>query len=57
MEWLWRTGDQSEALRVYIRLRGILASRLQLEPGARITALYHAIERDRTLGVRPKTAS
>jgi DNA-binding SARP family transcriptional activator len=50
MEWLWRRGDQSEALRVYVRLRGLLASRLQLEPGPRITALFHAIERDRTVG-------
>jgi DNA-binding SARP family transcriptional activator len=50
MEWLWRRGDQSEALRVYVRLRGLLASRLQLEPGPRLTALYHAIERDRSTG-------
>ena len=46
MEWLWRNGDQAEAVRVYARLRDQLASRLQLEPDPRVTELYHAIRRD-----------
>jgi DNA-binding SARP family transcriptional activator len=48
MEWLWRNGDHAEAIRVYARLRDLLASRLQLEPDAKVAALYHAIRRDRT---------
>jgi LuxR family maltose regulon positive regulatory protein len=49
---LWRKGDAAEALRVYSRLREILSSRLQLEPDPEITALYHAIRRDRTVGAK-----
>jgi LuxR family maltose regulon positive regulatory protein len=50
MASLWRKGDAAEALRVYCRLRDVLASRLQLEPDPEITALYHAIRRDRSVG-------
>jgi DNA-binding SARP family transcriptional activator len=50
MDWLWRKGDQAEALRAYVRLRDALAGRLQLEPDPQITALYHAIRRDRSAG-------
>jgi LuxR family maltose regulon positive regulatory protein len=48
MEWLWRKGDQAEAVRVYGRLRDALATKLQLEPEPKITALYHAIRGDRS---------
>ncbi len=47
MEWLWRAGDPAEAVRVYIRLRDVLARRLQLEPDPRLTALYDAIRHER----------
>ena len=47
MEWLWRNGDQAEAVRVYARLRDVLAARLQLEPDHAVTALYEAIRRRR----------
>jgi DNA-binding SARP family transcriptional activator len=47
MEWLWRTGDHAAAVRVYLRLRETLASKLQLEPKPEAAALYHAIRRDR----------
>jgi LuxR family maltose regulon positive regulatory protein len=47
MEWLWRNGDQAEAVRVYARLRDVLASRLHLEPDDNVTALYDAIRRRR----------
>ena len=50
MDWLWRKGEPAEALRVYVRLRDGLASRLQLEPDPKITALYNAIRRDRNMG-------
>jgi DNA-binding SARP family transcriptional activator len=50
MEWLSLRRDKAEALRVYTRLRDLLASRLQLEPDPKITALYHAIRRDRSVG-------
>lgn len=50
MEWLSLRRDKAEALRVYTRLRDLLASRLQLEPDPKITALYHAIRRDRSMG-------
>ena len=50
MDWLWRKGEPAEALRVYVRLRDGLASRLQLEPDPKITALYTAIRRDRNMG-------
>jgi LuxR family transcriptional regulator, maltose regulon positive regulatory protein len=43
MEWLWRNGEQAEAVRVYSRLRDALASRLQLEPDPKLTQLYQAI--------------
>ena len=49
MEWLALKRDKAEALRVYGRLRDVLASRLQLEPDPQITALYHAIRRDRSV--------
>jgi LuxR family maltose regulon positive regulatory protein len=45
MEWLWRNGDQAEAVRAYLRLHDVLAKRLQLEPDPKITALFHAIRR------------
>ena len=54
MEWLWRNGDQAEAVRVYARLRDMLAARLQLEPDHKVTALYDAIRR---LHVPPPLAS
>jgi DNA-binding SARP family transcriptional activator len=44
---LWQH-DPGEALRVYHQLRDALASRLQLEPDPKITALFHAIRRNRT---------
>jgi LuxR family maltose regulon positive regulatory protein len=47
MEWLCRKGDQADAVRVYGRLRDALATKLQLEPEPKLTALYHAIHRDR----------
>jgi DNA-binding SARP family transcriptional activator len=50
MDWLWRKGDQAEALRAYVRLRDALASRLQVEPDPTITALYHTIRSDRSAG-------
>jgi LuxR family transcriptional regulator, maltose regulon positive regulatory protein len=43
MEWLWRNGEQAEAVRVYVRLREQLATRLQLEPDPKVTQLYLAI--------------
>ncbi len=46
MEWLWRNGDQAEAVRAYTRLRDQLASRLQLEPDPRVTELYQLIRGD-----------
>jgi DNA-binding SARP family transcriptional activator len=49
-EWLWRTGDQAEAVRAYLRLRDLLAKRLQLEPDPKISALYEAIRHDRATG-------
>jgi DNA-binding SARP family transcriptional activator len=50
MEWLSLKRDKTEALRVYARLRDALASKLQLEPDPKITALYHTIRRDRSVG-------
>ena len=50
MEWLSLKRDKAEALRAYTRLRDLLASRLQLEPDPKTTALYHAIRRDRPVG-------
>jgi LuxR family maltose regulon positive regulatory protein len=50
MEWLSLRRNKTEALRVYARLRDALASKLQLEPDPKITALYHAIRRDRSAG-------
>ncbi len=50
MEWLSLRRNKTEALRVYTRLRDALASKLQLEPDPKITALYHAIRRDRSAG-------
>jgi len=47
MEWLWRKGEQAEAVRVYAQLRDVLASKLQLEPDPKITTLYHRIRLDR----------
>jgi DNA-binding SARP family transcriptional activator len=47
MEWLWRKGDQAEAILAYVRLRDLLAKRLQLEPDPAVTALYETIRRDR----------
>ena len=49
MSWLWRNGESATAIQVYTRLRDGLARRLQLEPDARTTELYHAIRRDRML--------
>jgi DNA-binding SARP family transcriptional activator len=49
MAWLSRSGDSAEAVQVYLRFRDGLARRLQLEPDARTTELYHAIRRDRML--------
>jgi DNA-binding SARP family transcriptional activator len=50
MEWLWRNGDQAEAVRAYVRLHDVLAKRLQLEPDPKITALFDAIRRNRASG-------
>jgi DNA-binding SARP family transcriptional activator len=47
MEWLWRKGDHAEAIRVYGRLRDALATKLQLEPDAKLAELYHVIRGDR----------
>jgi DNA-binding SARP family transcriptional activator len=50
MDWLWHRGDHAEAMRVYLRLKALLASSLQLEPKPEATALYEAIRRDRAVG-------
>jgi LuxR family transcriptional regulator, maltose regulon positive regulatory protein len=50
MEWLWRKGEPTEALRAYGRLQEVLARRLQLEPEPTVTALYEAIRRNRAAG-------
>jgi DNA-binding SARP family transcriptional activator len=50
MECLWRKGDHAEAVRLYLRLREVLADKLQLEPKPEATALYDAIRRDRATG-------
>src|SRR5262249_11208724 len=50
MEWLRRTGDHAEAVRVYLQLRETLVSKLQLEPKPEAAALYESIRRDRAGG-------
>lgn len=47
MQVLWLDGRHVEALRVYHRLREVLATHLQIEPEPRATRLYEAIRRDR----------
>lgn len=59
MDALWRTGHAAEAVRVYRHLRDLLANRLQLEPDPEVTALYHAIQRERgtSVGSVPQTST
>ena len=47
MRFLWLDGKHAEALRVYHRLREVLAQELQVEPEPEATRLYEAIRRDR----------
>jgi DNA-binding SARP family transcriptional activator len=49
MRNLWSAGRRTEALRVYQRLREVLARRLDVEPQPRTTRLYEAIRRDQAL--------
>jgi DNA-binding SARP family transcriptional activator len=51
MRCLWLDGRRTEALRVYRRLREVLASRLDVEPLAQTTRLYEAIRRDQAVAV------
>jgi DNA-binding SARP family transcriptional activator len=51
MRNLWLDGRRTEALRVYHRLRELLAKRLEVEPQAQTTRLYEAIRRDEAVAV------
>jgi LuxR family maltose regulon positive regulatory protein len=51
MRCLWLDGRRTEALRVYHRLREVLARRLEVEPQAATTRLYEAIRRDQAVAV------
>jgi DNA-binding SARP family transcriptional activator len=51
MRSLWLDGRRTDALRVYRRLREILAKRLEVEPQAQTTRLYEAIRRDQQVAV------
>jgi LuxR family transcriptional regulator, maltose regulon positive regulatory protein len=51
MRSLWLDGRRTEALRVYHRLRDVLATRLDVEPLAQTTRLYEAIRRDQAVAV------
>ena len=51
MRCLWLDSRRTEALRVYQRLREVLARRLDVEPQAQTTRLYEAIRRDQAVAV------
>jgi LuxR family transcriptional regulator, maltose regulon positive regulatory protein len=51
MRCLWLDGRRTEALRVYHRLRDILARRLEVEPQAATTRLFEAIKHDQAIAV------
>jgi DNA-binding SARP family transcriptional activator len=51
MRNLWRSGRRTESLRVYLRLREVLAKRLDVDPQAQTTQLYEAIRRDQAIAV------
>jgi DNA-binding SARP family transcriptional activator len=51
MRSLWLDGRRTEALRVYHRLREVLAIHLDVEPLAQTTRLYEAIRRDQAVAV------
>ncbi|WP_017543688.1 BTAD domain-containing putative transcriptional regulator [Nocardiopsis prasina] len=55
---LYRSGRQSEALRVYDRARSVLSERLGADPGRELQETFHGILRgdlDSRLGTRPVT--
>ena len=51
MRALWLDGRRTDALREYLRLREVLAKRLEVEPQAQTTQLYEAIRRDTAIAV------
>ena len=51
MRALWLDGRRTDALREYLRLRDVLAKRLDVEPQAQTTQLYDAIRHDSALAV------
>jgi DNA-binding SARP family transcriptional activator len=51
MRTLWMDGRRTEALRIYQRLRAVLAKHLEVEPGAQTTQLYETIRRDQPIAV------
>ncbi|WP_017589225.1 AfsR/SARP family transcriptional regulator [Nocardiopsis ganjiahuensis] len=56
---LYRSGRQSEALRVYARARSVLAERLGADPGRELQETFHGILRgdlDSRLGLRASSA-
>jgi LuxR family transcriptional regulator, maltose regulon positive regulatory protein len=51
MRCLWLDGRRTEALRVYHRLRDVLARRLEVAPQTQTTRLYESIRRDQAIAV------
>jgi two-component SAPR family response regulator len=49
MQWLARSGEHAEAVRVYTRLRDTLSKRLQTRPEPSTTSLYNAIRNNQPL--------
>jgi len=51
MRTLWIDGRRTEALRIYHRLRDVLAKHLEVAPQAQTTQLYERIRRDQAVAV------